>query len=610
MAPAGTMVLAPTLPAKMFLPTHSDLSRVVHHEETGLICDYCGDECWIAIAPPGLLRARSHRWKLIFAVASLVVALGAAAYFLSGALPVPFLPAQTNCSAWDEDSCLARPGCHWFQRAPVDCPLCDRWFGSQASVTGCRDWDLDTYCSETIALAAASKGFDLRSPEVRSATQSYEIVMGRMEWENPMRKRFVCNIWCDFGPFGMCSGQPKVHPQDEVRGVNYGGRFIPERYLQLPGTAELFQGVSPPARVLGRPVADVSLCDVGATPDAAERFSDFLGTSIREDHFERMADLGFNTVRLPLGYWNLLNASEFLEGPRRAPVDIAARVDAMERILPPAAYRGWIDDIFAHARRHGLRVLLDFHAAPGGQTANVFTGCDQGIGNVFFDTPWNKALALRALGVLAELCASHGRTCYGIELLNEPAGTQGPSYLQAGDLDRRALLDFYKLAIQEVRQHVPQDMPVVINEWPAWLPWWMDQEPLTYREYGRIAFSSHLYYYGPYLQEQEAARHNHEHDLQLLRRFFMTTRYDVMVTEYGMSGHGSGSPQSDVFEYNRFANWFVNELNRYGVGSMVWNFDSASCAWGPVAARRVGRDVIEWKEIFDGSPGQPHELHF
>lgn len=68
-----------------------------------------------------------------------------------------------------------------------------------------------------------------------------------------------------------------------------------------------------------------------------------------------------------------------------------------------------------------------------------------------------QALALRALGVLAELCASHGRTCYGIELLNEPAGTQGPSYLQAGDLDRRALLDFYKLAIQEVRQHVPQD---------------------------------------------------------------------------------------------------------------------------------------------------------
>lgn len=279
--------------------------------------------------------------------------------------------------------------------------------------------------------------------------------------------------------------------------------------------------------------------------------------------------------------------------------------------MPAAGYRHWIDQVFAFARKSGLRVLLDFHAAPGGQAANVFTGCDQGDGNVFFNTDWNKDLSLKAIGALAAICASHGDTCYGIELLNEPAGTNGPASMTRGDLDRAVLLDFYRRAIREVRLHIGQEAPVIINEWPEWLPWWMSQEPFTFKEYGQVVFSSHLYYYGPYVQDQAVARRNHEYDLHLLRSFYLSTRYDVMVTEYGMSGHGSGSPATDAFEYYRFANWFVNELNRYGIGSMVWNFDAAACAWGPVAAQRVGRDVIDWHRIFAGTASAtPGELSF
>jgi len=127
-----------------------------------------------------------------------------------------------------------------------------------------------------------------------------------------------------------------------------------------------------------------------------------------------------------------------------------------------------------------------------------------------------------------------------------------------------------------------------------------------------VAFSSHLYHYGPYISDQDTARRIHLHDLHMLRTFWLNTRHDVLVTEYALNGHGSGSPANDVFEYNSYTNWFVNQLTRHGIGSMVWNFDSSSCAWGPVQAPHCGRDVVDWPRIFGNATpthGAPATLH-
>jgi len=437
-----------------------------------------------------------------------------------------------------------KPGCRWFQRnASVSCPFCEKWFGNDAEVTGCRDWDIDIYCGQMIGLTILAKGDDMVDDRVKLAVQNYEIIMGTMERENPFRKRMVCSIWCETSPRTTCQGQPRIGPEHEVRGVNYGGRFIPERYLYLPGTEVLFEGIVGPAQIAGADVVDVGLCDVGAASDAA---------------------------------------------------------------------RHWIEQIFVYAKEAGLKVLLDFHAAPGGQTANAFTGCDQGKGNVYFETNSSRGLALQALSAVARLCARHGKACYGIELLNEPAGASGPWYRQDGDLQRRVLLQWYRRAIPHIRKELPKEMAIIINEWPAWLPWWIEQEPLTYEEYGRVAFSSHLYHYGPYISDQDTARRIHLHDLHMLRTFWLNTRHDVLVTEYALNGHGSGSPANDVFEYNSYTNWFVNQLTRHGIGSMVWNFDSSSCAWGPVQAPHCGRDVVDWPRIFGNATpthGAPATLH-
>lgn len=543
-------------------------------------------------ASPGAAGASAARRQAPAAAASAAARASlAAAVLLGGGAAAQ---GNFNCEAFDQEVCLTKPGCHWFAReANAPCALCDRWFGDQVSVTGCRDWSASTYCGEYVAAAAEAHGANLADPAVQEAVGHYEVIHGMPEPGNPQRKRRVCSIWCDASPPFSCTGQPRAKAQ--VKGVNYGGRFVPEAYLSLAGTEELFAGAVPPA---GRSGGSPSLCDVAAMAGgggAADRMAAFLDRNIQEAHFARMAASGFNVVRLPLGYWNLIQLPPGV-GPNGDSAS-AARWIALQGIMSPARYAAWIDRVFDSARAHGLQVLLDLHGAPGGQSDNPFTGCDQGCGRIYFDTAWNKALATHAIEEMAAVCARHGETCYGLELLNEPSGAEGPAAATA--ISRESLADFYQGAIKAARRHLPPSKPLVIMEWTAWLPWWMARPPLSYAEYGNVMFSTHLYYMGPTLEDQAAARATFAHDLEVTRDFYEYTPYDMLVTEYAFNNHGTGGSQ-DVFDYNSMASWFVNHFNEHGSGSFVWNYDAGAASWGPVAACSVGAGTIDWSGIFAG----------
>merc|ERR1719191_2112770 len=99
----------------------------------------------------------------------------------------------------------------------------------------------------------------------REALRHYGVTRGSGDLRNPERREAACSVWCD--PHGQqpCFGQ--LRAADEIKGVNYGGRFIPEGYLRLPGTERLFDGIEP------LPDTQLSLCDVGNAVDASERMS-------------------------------------------------------------------------------------------------------------------------------------------------------------------------------------------------------------------------------------------------------------------------------------------------------------------------------------------------
>lgn len=418
----------------------------------------------------------------------------------------------------------------------------------------------------------------------------------------------------------------KVEGRYKVHGVNYGGRFVPEYYLALPGTEYiLFRDIQKNDGAL-----ELSLCDVN-TDDKQERMSQFLDMNIREEHFFMMASLGFNVVRLPLGYWNLidLEAGTTPVGPWRS------RWLNLQQLQPSAkSYMKWIDQIFQYAQAAGLQVLLDFHAAPGGQTGNQDCGCDLGTKPIgvdmrkiytpgFFDNDWNRKLSVRAVEAMANICASKGSVCWGIEFLNEPYGPLpksvaalpniGPISAAApleaivgktAMLSRDSLRDFYLEAISASRKHIAEDVPIVLMDWTYWLKtYWSPQAKNLFSDKGKILFSTHFY---PLRFDQtldlESAKADisAEQSLNDAFNFAKSSGFELLVTEYALSGHGSGEA-SDRFPYANLTRWLVDNMDRLA-GEMVWNFDAKYNTWGPVeSADDLG---VPWREIY-GVRGTP-----
>jgi glucan 1,3-beta-glucosidase len=83
---------------------------------------------------------------------------------------------------------------------------------------------------------------------------------------------------------------------------------------------------------------------------AEERMAHQLETWVTEQDFKEISELGFNSVRLPVGYWNII----------KDPYNMYAPADNTKSLR-------YIDFAFDMADKYGLTVLLDLHGAPGSQ---------------------------------------------------------------------------------------------------------------------------------------------------------------------------------------------------------------------------------------------------
>ncbi|MGO9697894.1 MAG: glycoside hydrolase family 5 protein [Xanthobacteraceae bacterium] len=172
-----------------------------------------------------------------------------------------------------------------------------------------------------------------------------------------------------------------------IKGINLGNWLVPEGYM--------FKFTR--ARAPGE-IADVIEALVG--PQEAERFwTEFRDVYITEEDIRFIKAAGFNTVRVPL-HWRL-----FVEPGDGSP----------DRFEGP----GWrlLDRLVGWCRAAGLRVILDLHAAPGGQTG---VNHDDGPGfPLVFYVPRYRQLTI----ALWRALAGHYRddpTILGYDLLNEP----------------------------------------------------------------------------------------------------------------------------------------------------------------------------------------------
>lgn len=134
------------------------------------------------------------------------------------------------------------------------------------------------------------------------------------------------------------------------------------------GTASLCAMVN-----LSRPLAE----------DMAIRF---LDTWITERDFYEISKLGFNSIRLPIGYWNIIRDPYALYAPADYRVSIK-----------------YIDWCFNMAEKYNLSILVDIHGGPGSQNGIDHSGCGFSIVG---QPQWTKAenirLNLRAIDAVMD----------------------------------------------------------------------------------------------------------------------------------------------------------------------------------------------------------------
>lgn len=184
------------------------------------------------------------------------------------------------------------------------------------------------------------------------------------------------------------SGQPFA-----LRGINLGGWLVQEPWMMPLAPAGKGEAPIPDQATLWDTVARRFGTDqMNQLRDA------YRGNWLADADFARIAASGLNTVRLPFTYANLQE---------------------------PDGYK-WLDWAVDEAGKHGLKVILDLHGAPGGQSAAMHTG--QANQNQFFKDPKDVQAAAKLWQDVARRYANRPEVL-GFDLLNEPMGAASAKQL-------------------------------------------------------------------------------------------------------------------------------------------------------------------------------------
>lgn len=210
----------------------------------------------------------------------------------------------------------------------------------------------------------------------------------------------------------------------KVRGVNLGGWLVLEPWI-TPSIFQAQDGTVVDEYTLGQKVSN-----------ASSILKLHWDTWVTLADFQKIAGAGFNTVRIPIGYWAFKKFNDpYIQGA--AP---------------------YLDKAIGWARQTGLKVYIDLHGAPGSQ--NGFDNSGQRI--LTPNTPkWttgdtvNETLAVIQLIANKYATASYQDVVVAIQLLNEPLASKLPG-------GTNAVIQYYNDAYGDVR--VISDTPVILHD--------------------------------------------------------------------------------------------------------------------------------------------------
>lgn len=238
-----------------------------------------------------------------------------------------------------------------------------------------------------------------------------------------------------------------------IRGTNTGNWLNPEGYMFG------FRRVNSPHMI------DEAFRQLVGPTAAKEFWQKFKDNYITEADFAYIAECGANTVRIPFHY--KLFTSE----------------DYMGLNDPEEGFRR-LDDCVAWARRHGLRLILDMHDCPGGQTGD---NIDDSYGYPWLMT--DEASRQEFCDIWRRIAAHYADedVILGYELANEPIAT----YWEGAEREmlNSCLEPLYKRATAAIREVDPNH--IVLLGGPQWNSEFGNFTDWTFD--GNIMYTCHRY---------------------------------------------------------------------------------------------------------------------
>jgi len=334
-------------------------------------------------------------------------------------------------------------------------------------------------------------------------------------------------------------------PKDGAwRGVNLGGWLLLE-----PGPARNLFSRHPDAYGC-EARCEWGLMQILHQKGMVDEIDKHRRTYITKADFQKIKACGLNAVRLPFGYWTVIGPIE--DDPYHGP--------ALE----------FIDQAVQWARECGLQIVLDLHAAPGGESAEAPCGRLQGH-NEWKWTSWHFDESLRALEVVAERYRGCSHVT-GIEVCNEPSRI----------VPTQALCRFYSQAVDTIRSsgmhesQVAIILPIFQRPKDNFAKMW---NAFTGGKYKNIAFDFHYYHcFGSQWDGKSLAQ-----QLRAVERHAsMLRRLPVVVGEWSLA-LGRAAREGSVGGAEARALFAKVQLEVYSNASHGWFFwnwnDSHSIEW-------------------------------
>ena len=315
-----------------------------------------------------------------------------------------------------------------------------------------------------------------------------------------------------------------------LRGFGLGGWLLPEGYMwQMEGEYDR-------PRRIERLIE--SLCGADYAASFWERYED---TYITRVDIEWIASLGFNSVRLPI------NARRLFEYDGQS----AAFV---EKTLKH------VDDLIDWCRDCGIYVVLDLHAAPGGQTGQNIDDCENDQPELFID-PLNQDRLCAAWELLARRYAKEPVVA-AYDLINEPL----PDFFsQYND----QVLPLYRRLIARIRA-VDSDHMIML-EGAHWATDFTVLDGMTCEEAAdNLALQFHRYWSAP--------------DEESLDRYIAAAERLHVPLYLGESGENNLEWYTAMFPL----------CERLDIGWSFWSYKKMACHNSPVTfARPAGWDSLK-----------------